>query len=70
VPTGWLTGKDIPESIEKIVDASVVLKAIRAGWDGMLRVAASIPRGPHQRQRRAAALGQRRQGRRDPSCRR
>jgi TnpA family transposase len=42
VPSAWRLGKEIPESLEKIVDASVVLKAIRAGWDGMLRVAASI----------------------------
>jgi TnpA family transposase len=45
VPNGWVTGKDFDSSIEAIVDASVALRPVRAGWDGVLRIGASVVSG-------------------------
>ncbi|VTU45941.1 Transposase, TnpA family (plasmid) [Variovorax sp. SRS16] len=45
VPSGWRAGRDFAQAIEPVVSASVALNAIRTGWDGMLRFAASIRTG-------------------------
>ena len=45
VPSGWRAGRDFAQAIEPVVSTSVALNAIRTGWDGMLRFAASIRTG-------------------------
>ena len=45
VPSGWHSGRDFPKAIEAVVGAGVALRAIRTGWDGMLRFAASVCTG-------------------------
>ena len=45
VPSSWHSGRDFAKPIEAVVSASVALKAIRTGWDGMLRFAASVRTG-------------------------
>jgi TnpA family transposase len=45
VPSGWHSGRDFPKAIEAVVGAGVALRAIRTGWDGMLRFAASVRTG-------------------------